>query len=841
MALILAFQTIAFAPPAHASAARAQVAAADLAGSQAAAADLGDAQVADLPLLAPGDDDPYAHVPPTARPPGRASREATAPQDLEQLFELVHAAGEGWYQGQDNEDGNLAWGESLVLASYLEMYRATRKTEYLDHFVSHAEAILAATDETRGVIDYAGRSGPVWRSGSRYGYATLSLPGADGRPVGILTACRPLFNHETQAEARPGSRAGTFLLAVRSSRFGVIEMYDRLVSDPRSRDYWVRRVNERSTLVAASSVRPRADRTLVVPFARTTFDPTFVVHVASTGLIAYPLARFARLVSEEASLAGAYSDQAARYGTAARDAVAFHDEDWIEDGTVGYYRHRPAAPIWCDGANVPYNQNLIMGRALLELSRLTGDITLKTRAEMIARHFQRGLTLTYARGYVWPYWWGRGFTGWNALTSPSVNTPVYPGYRAFEDIGHGAFDLDFVADAVDAGVVFDRSDVARIANTVLITMRNGDDFHNRVDGRSIGGMTQNRLRAARWIRLARVSRDASEALAPIIRSEAATGLATGTLLYTVALLASTEKENAAEPTASLAAPPVTLTEPTRTTVGGWTAMGFATDSSMASRWYCVDERARPTLAGPAGTRLVNTRLLPDGPRRFEVVVADELGRARVDGRSVVVDNTGPRVRWVSTPGLVTPNSDADRDLAAWSLFSSEPGRREVLVTTASGRVVARPATWALARPGVKSFVLNGRDTVGRLLPDGAYLVRAVAKDELGNRSDVAARRLVVSRVLKWGLPRTRTITVGARARVGFYLGRRSTVTGTLGDARGRMVARVLAPASLAAGWHTAVIGRAAAGRALPAGAYTLTVTAVDRSLPVALSRPVTFR
>jgi hypothetical protein len=847
-ALLLAFQIIAFVPRAHAATPRAQVTPGEATPAQATPSQATPSQAAvaaeeaRIPLVAPGDDDPEAHIPPAARARGRVSREATPPpENLEELFDLVDTAGEDWYLGWNNEGGDLAWGESLVLAAYLEMYRATGLTSDLDRFVSRADPILANTDQARSVIDYAGRSGPVWRSGSRYGYATLPLPGADGEPVGMLTANRRLFNHETQAEARLGSRAGTFLIAIRNPRFRVVEMYDRLDSDPRSRDFWVTRVNARSTLVYASSVRARTDRTRVIPFARRVFDPTFVVHVASTGLIAYPLARFARLVSEETSLAGAYGTAAVRYGTAARDAVAFHDSDWVEEGMEGYYRYPPASPIWCDGAGLPYNQNLIMGRALLELSRLTGDITLRTRAEMIARHFQSGLGLSYVRGYIWPYWWGQGYTGWDAMTSPSVNTPVYPGHRASEDIGHGAFDLDFVADAVDAGAVFTRADTARVANTVLITMRNGDDFHNRVDGRSIGGMIENRLRAARWIRLARVSRDASEALAPIVRSEASTGYPTGNLLYTVALLAVTEKEDAAEPTASLAAPAVTLTEPTRTAVGGWASLASAAGSETVSRWYCVDGRARATLVGPAGTRLVNTRLLPDGPRRFEVVAADELGRARVDGRSVVVDNTGPRVRWVSTPGLVTPNSDADRDVATWSFFSSEPGRREVLVTTGSGRVVARPAVWENARPGIKPVSLDGRGLAGRSLPDGAYLVRAVATDELGNKTRLAARPLVVSRLLKWGLSRTRTVTVGARARVGFYVGRRSTVTGTLRDARGRMVARVLPPSLLAPGWHAAVVQRVVAGRRLPAGVYTLVIAAPDGRTVVTLSRPVTFR
>jgi hypothetical protein len=53
-----------------------------------------------------------------------------------------------------NNKGALAWGESYILQSYVEMYRATDDTAYLDRLVQHFERVLAKRDDVRRVIDY---------------------------------------------------------------------------------------------------------------------------------------------------------------------------------------------------------------------------------------------------------------------------------------------------------------------------------------------------------------------------------------------------------------------------------------------------------------------------------------------------------------------------------------------------------------------------------------------------------------------------------------------------------------------------------------------------------------
>ncbi|HET6585311.1 MAG TPA: Ig domain-containing protein [Nannocystaceae bacterium] len=69
-----------------------------------------------------------------------------------------------WYEGQDNEEALLAWGESYVMSSLAAMYRVTNHPMYLDRLAEHVDALLLQRDDARGVADYRGVSGACWRN-----------------------------------------------------------------------------------------------------------------------------------------------------------------------------------------------------------------------------------------------------------------------------------------------------------------------------------------------------------------------------------------------------------------------------------------------------------------------------------------------------------------------------------------------------------------------------------------------------------------------------------------------------------------------------------------------------
>lgn len=196
--------------------------------------------------------------------------------------------------------------------------------------------------------------------------------------------------------------------------------------------------------------------------------------IIDTGNISYPYAWFAQIVKYNPSLIS-YKDKAAVYLKSAVDAVGVHDDEWQDEGAMGYYIYRKGSPYWCDGVGVPFNQNLAMARTMLKIYQFTGETKYLDRVFKIARHFKAGLTLDND-SYVWPYWWGYGYHGWNSDEQISLNTPSYPGYKKYEDFRHGALDADFIVLAYQAGVVFTKTDIVRFSNTIEknLLCSNGD-------------------------------------------------------------------------------------------------------------------------------------------------------------------------------------------------------------------------------------------------------------------------------------------------------------------------------------------------------------------------------
>lgn len=800
---------------------------------------------------APGDADPGSFRLAPAPAPGRS----TASTDPVVFFDRADARGGDWYIGANNENGALAWGESFVLDAYLEMYQVTHDTRFLDRFVRHARSVLSQTDEARQVMDYEGRSGPVWRAGARYGYASLLVPGTDNNPIGFLIAKKNQLNSYTYLEVRAGSAPHTFMMRITNSAYGVSEGYDLLVSDRHSANYWVRRINARSVLARAASLRSAADQTRARPKAPTRFDPIFMVHAAHTGLMAYPLAKFGRIVAADASLTAGYgADAQACLSTAVR-AVAFHEPEWVDAGSVGYYRFAPGAPIWCDGLGLPYNQNVIMGRALLELFRATGDESYLTKATKIANHFRAGLATTGVNGYRWRYWWGSGLSGWDARHSPSVNTPTYAGFTSFEDIVHASYDIDFMADCVDAGVVFTDADLARVANTMVLTMARPDDIANRVDGHMVGNVIHNEVRAGRWMPLAKVSLDYYDLTAGPLEEKLLQGQPFGAGLYSVALKAAAEQSRVTSPGRAAFAPTVALTQPTVSAARGDLGVSADLGPDAAGADLLVDGMAVPSAQSVGvSSWQVDTASLLDGNRTFSVVVEDAVGRARVASRSVRIDNTPPGALWYSAPPELTPNGDGDRDYGYWSFAATEAGARQMIVVDSAGQLAATPLPWTYNNERDEIVRFDGTGPDGRPLPDGLYTIRVFARDALGNMRTFPAKGLTISHVARWQVQAGRPVSIRKSGTVRVLLSRSVLVGADLVRA-GRVVATVRATQRARAGWLSLTVSRTHAYRVrlkgrrgtvlvrstLGRGAYALRVTVADWMGPVSLTRTVTLR
>jgi len=272
------------------------------------------------------------------------------------------------------------WGESYIMMSLVEMYKATRDTFFLDKLAEHANAVIAHRDD--------------------------------------------LLSPQLMDTVR-----GKVMPAWGSTAYG-----------PRS------------------------------------------VYLVHTGMIAYPIAAFVRIILEDSTLHARYKPSADYFLARIRETIDCYDNEgeWIDvDETQGYY-YCPQSNILGEG---PINGMAAMGRAIIETYLACRDVKYLTRAEKIATRFQNYLIHEPAtNSFYWRYWVAE---------------------LSMEDISHGAIDVDFAALAWRNGIVFTRTDMERFARTLVDVMVREDGYHMfyYVNG---SGTTEMSQAASRWLDLTQV-------------------------------------------------------------------------------------------------------------------------------------------------------------------------------------------------------------------------------------------------------------------------------------------------------------------------------------------------
>jgi len=223
---------------------------------------------------------------------------------------------------------------------------------------------------------------------------------------------------------------------------------------------------------------------------QTGFPYGWVVH---TGMITYPMARFAAIVQANSALQGIVgfdgvplSQKAATYVQRVKESVAFHEWEW-QYGPYGGEGHYRFPSIIHGGLNVPHNHQNAMGRTLVALYEATGEVFYRSRAEMLATFFQRRiLSGDSVAGYVWHYW-------------DKIGDLVFSGPA--DDLSHGAISVDFAVLAHQAGIVFAAYDLTGFVWTFRNRLDRGlvGSLANLVDGS--GGTGTWNFQSGRWLSL----------------------------------------------------------------------------------------------------------------------------------------------------------------------------------------------------------------------------------------------------------------------------------------------------------------------------------------------------
>ena len=411
----------------------------------------------------------------------------------EKADELLAQLGKDpWFANRDASQ--LAWGESATLNAIVDMYEATGDPKYLRAVVQRGDRMLSHRDDRRGVKDWSGTVRKAWSMGYNYTAAEGVLKDSDGRPSIRIRSTPYSYNNRTQVEVT--LTADTFTLRVVNPFWNRSETFSGLSLEPDSPRYIEKIINtpapspnasagectEISQLVRVFPVGAKPD----VPATQAVaLKPLPLAYVGYLGIIYYPLLRFAEIVKDGSGLAEFLP--AADWFVKAADESYEEARDHWRDGPgmdEGYYiTCKRGGPFPYDNLPEPFNYLGMHVSSELALHRLTGKAFYMDHARRMANLFKNRLNLVDDR-YVWYYWYEPLNTGYSREDDVSDNYPVMPPKPSIEDVSHATLSIQLVLNARRAGVVFDKTDVRRMANTFLknVYVPGEARFNGRVDG-----------------------------------------------------------------------------------------------------------------------------------------------------------------------------------------------------------------------------------------------------------------------------------------------------------------------------------------------------------------------
>lgn len=414
------------------------------------------------------------------------------------------ALGDDYYTSDDG--GSLAWGESYVLESYLELYGLTKDTSWLNKFVTHADTVVATADD----IDNDGYLG--WSS-SRYtpveadngDFETAS--GSDSTLPANWIRFQSTSSTAFRTTDHPSQTSGSYAVEIRTESTGtkwqslyqplntyepdtvyVLQFYGKtngsaakgraylrdkttntiLCSVPFENTSWQLMSTECRTPAATGHVLEvwLGHQTYTVPGGKAFFDNVrvsaklpFMVH---DGVIGTALARFVKLVHDNVGLQPAFSAKANSYRSFLENHIvprwessSYIGNTWVSiSSTTGMYKQSSNFDAFSHTATwtyLPYNQALAYVNMLILLHAVNGNATYLDRAKRTGQYFKNSLT-TSGTAYNWKY-------------AYYASTP--------EDTSHANIDLSFVLDMYRSGQVFTGADMDKFRNTLMDVMWNG--------------------------------------------------------------------------------------------------------------------------------------------------------------------------------------------------------------------------------------------------------------------------------------------------------------------------------------------------------------------------------
>jgi hypothetical protein len=420
----------------------------------------------------------------------------------------------------------FAWSEAYMLRGYVEMFLATRDTDYLRRLVKVADQIIATRDDKRPT-----RAGtlarPLWSLGGKYTQARLTLKDSQGRDAIGLRSIRYAYNDQTIVTVVPSPEPGTFSLTT-SNKFWKQHLnsdvtFENLSLDPTSLRYFERVLNNEhyildpafrrdpgstpSVLLVAIDLRPnRGPADALARLDQTPLVPGVVGYYGYIGPIFSPMTRFAKLVLDTPALQGEFKPAAERYIGAATESLSAYEPCWRNGPgpDEGYYLLiDKGGEFWCDGIMAPWNYMGATGQVIANVWDWTKNPKYLDRLTRLATLYKRDCKLLPNGAYSWPYWSKVGANGWKRDQQLSLNTPEYGAIAEPDDISHASLEVEFAVMCAERRIVFNQQDLARFAKTFTgnIWQPQTRTLAHRVDGTGTAERG-TALAGARWLELA---------------------------------------------------------------------------------------------------------------------------------------------------------------------------------------------------------------------------------------------------------------------------------------------------------------------------------------------------
>ena len=425
----------------------------------------------------------------------------------------VSATNNSWYDKYIDAEANmgdnyhaavtstsLAWDESYVLQSYIEMYNVTKDTNWLDKIIHHVDTMISHTndDDGDGYLGwYTDRYSPQLTINN--GFET----GDSGDSTLPANWTRYQSNSTTAYRSTSATYSGSYGLVLKTNGTSWQSLYQDIGSyypgnkmsltiDAKTNGVvhgWCYVIDKTTSTILAEIV---VDTTSWTEYSVDFNAPSIAGHDVEVWMthgsynvtdgIAYydnikvknyfqyqvhdaqitlPIAEFVKLIHDVPALQSAYQTKADTYQNFIEDEIfpkwentnSYYGNCWEqENSTHGYYKLCSSKNTYVSstpGDQLPYNMNLVYAKMLLLMYNVNGSSTYYDRARAIVTHWHETLT-----------------------NNGSSYNMFYEG-SSVEDTSHGMLDVAAAIEFYRQGIVFNGSNIDRLTNNLTDLMWNG--------------------------------------------------------------------------------------------------------------------------------------------------------------------------------------------------------------------------------------------------------------------------------------------------------------------------------------------------------------------------------